>query len=157
MLKRSVAVLALAGSIVLGASSPSSVARADSGEEIRALFERFVAAQNAHDLKAVSETLVDSKHFLWITRGTPIWGREAALQRFQALYKGTWRLEPAMAEFRVIELGGDTAQIFVPITFLIAPAGQTAQSSKFLMNQTMVKTAGGWRIASILPILVLVQ
>ena len=94
---------------------------------------------------------------LWITRGTPVWGREAALQRFQALYKGTWRLDPAMADFRVIDLGGDRAQLFVPVTFLIGPAGQTAQPSRFLMNQTVVKTEKGWKIVSILPILVPAQ
>ena len=139
---------------LLGAPAPS---RAGSAEEVRALFERFVAAQNGHDLGSVGEMLSDSKDFLWITRGTPVWGREAALQRFQALYKGTWRLDPAMADFRVIDLGGDRAQLFVPVTFLIGPAGQTAQPSRFLMNQTVVKTEKGWKIASILPILVPAQ
>jgi hypothetical protein len=42
------------------------------------LFAKFVAAQNAHDLKAVGELLQDSPQFLWITRGVPIWGRDAA-------------------------------------------------------------------------------
>ena len=51
----------------------------------RALFERFVAAQNAHDAAAVEALLWNSPDFLWITRGTPIWGRAAAMERFRAL------------------------------------------------------------------------
>ena len=43
-------------------------ARAGSEDEVRALFAKFVAAQNAHDIKAVSELLQDSPNFLWITR-----------------------------------------------------------------------------------------
>jgi hypothetical protein len=63
-------------------------------DEVRVTFERFVAAQNAHDIKAVETLLLSSPNFLWITRGAPIWGHEAALKRFAALYEGTWRLEP---------------------------------------------------------------
>ena len=154
MFKRRIVAFVVGVLAVLDAPSFGSAARAGSAEDVRAVFEGFVAAQNAHDLNAVGDMLLDSKDFLWITRGSPIWGREAALQRFQTLYQGTWRLDPAMAEFRVTDLGRDSAQLFVPVTFMIAPAGQTAQPSRFLMNQTLVRTAQGWKIASILPILV---
>ena len=53
--------------------------RGGSEDEVKALFSKFVAAQNAHDIKAVTELLQDSPNFLWITRGAPIWGRDAAL------------------------------------------------------------------------------
>ncbi|KRR22064.1 nuclear transport factor 2 family protein [Bradyrhizobium retamae] len=154
MFKRTILVFVLAVLVLLGPQHLSTAARAGSAEEVRTLFERFVAAQNAHDLRAVGEMLSNSNDFLWITRGNPVWGREAALHRFQALYQGTWRLDPVMAEFKVIDLSGDTAQLFVPVTFMIAPSGQTAQPSRFLMNQTLVRTGQGWKIASILPILV---
>lgn len=121
-------------------------------DEVRALFDRFVRAQNAHDLSAVGELLLDSPNFLWITRGAPIWGRDAALKRFEALYKGTWRLEPVAADLRVIVLGEGVAQLYVPIVFTIGPAGQAAQPTRFLMNQVLVKTATGWKVSSILPI-----
>ena len=45
--------------------------------EIRATFSKFVAAQNAHDLKAVGELLSDSPNFLWITCGNVVRGRDA--------------------------------------------------------------------------------
>lgn len=120
--------------------------------EVRALFERFVVAQNAHDAAAVEALLWNSPDFLWITRGTPIWGRTAAMERFRALYAGTWRLEPDMAQFRVVALGPGTAQIFVPVLFTIGAAGQPAQPSRFLMNQTLRREGDTWRVASILPI-----
>jgi ketosteroid isomerase-like protein len=126
---------------------------ADSPEsELRGVFERFVAAQNAHDAKAVGELLWDQPGFLWITRGTPIWGREAALQRFEANYAGTWKLDPDMARFRATVLDAGTAQVFVPVTFTIGPPGKPAQAVTFHMNQVLVRTPTGWKVASILPI-----
>jgi ketosteroid isomerase-like protein len=122
------------------------------GDEIRAVVERFVAAQNAHDLAGVSAVLWDSPDFLWITRGTAIWGREPALKRFEALYQGTWRLEPVMADLKIVSLGEGAAQIYMPIVFTIGAPGQPAQQTRFLMNQVLVKTAHGWKVSSILPI-----
>jgi hypothetical protein len=70
-------------------------------DQVRATFDRFVAAQNAHDSKAVESLLLDSPHFLWITRGTPIWGQDVALKRFIGLYDGTWRLDPEPSGLKI--------------------------------------------------------
>jgi hypothetical protein len=78
--------------------------QAGTEDEVKAQFSKFVAAQNAHDLKAVGDMLLDSPQFLWITRGAPIWSREAALKRFEALYQGTWSLEPKTDELKVFEI-----------------------------------------------------
>ncbi len=126
-------------------------------DEGKAQFSKFVAAQNAHDLKAVGDMLLDSPQFLWITRGAPVWGREAALKRFEALYQGTWSLDPKTDEIKVFEIKPGVAQLYVPITFMIAPAGQTAQPARFLMNPILVKTPEGWKISSVLPIPVPMQ
>src|SRR3954462_11501571 len=88
----------------------AGVARAGSEDEVKALFAKFVAAQNAHDLKAVGDLLQDTPLFLWITRGQPIWGRDAALKRFEVLYQGTWSLDPKMDELKVIEVQPGVAQ-----------------------------------------------
>ena len=127
-------------------------ANASTEDDIKAVFDAFVAAQNAHDPKAVSNTLHDSPNLLWVTRGAAIWGRETALKRFEALYQGTWKLEPEAGALKVMVLGPDTAQVFVPIVFTIGAPGQTAQPTRFLMNQVLIKTAEGWRVSSILPI-----
>jgi ketosteroid isomerase-like protein len=121
-------------------------------EEVRATFDRFVAAQNAHDIKAVESLLLGSPNFLWITRGTPIWGQDAALKRFTALYDGTWRLDPEPSGLKITMIGDGIAQIYIPIIFTIGAAGQPPQQTRFLMNQVLVKTPDGWRVSSILPI-----
>jgi ketosteroid isomerase-like protein len=121
-------------------------------DEVRATFERFVAAQNAHDVKAVESLLLNSPDFLWITRGTPVWGLDPALKRFTALYEGTWRLDPETSSLKTTMLGNGAAQLYVPIMFTIGAAGQPAQPTRFLMNLILVKTPGGWKVSSILPI-----
>jgi ketosteroid isomerase-like protein len=128
----------------------SAIAAPD--DEVRATFDRFVGAQNAHDIKAVESLLLESPNFLWITRGTPIWGRDAALKRFTALYDGTWRLDPEPSGLKITMIGDAVAQIYVPIIFTIGTAGQPPQQTRFLMNQVLVKTLDGWRVSSILPI-----
>ena len=136
--------------VVLTLSTGYALAAAD--DEVKTTFDRFVAAQNVHDVSAVRELLLDSPNFLWVTRGAPIWGRDAALKRFETLYQGTWKLSPDTLNLKVVILSDTTAQLFVPITFNSAPPGQPAPDAPVLMNQTLVKTAAGWRIASILPI-----
>ena len=121
-------------------------------DEVRVTFDRFVAAQNAHDTKAVEALLLGSPNFLWITRGAPIWGADAALKRFAALYEGTWRLEPDTSGLKIVMIGDAAAQIYVPIVFTIGAPGQPAQPMKFLFNQVLVKTPSGWKVSSILPI-----
>lgn len=121
-------------------------------DEVRLVFDQFVKAQNAHDAVAVRDLLLDSPNFLWVTRGAPIWGRDAAMKRFEILYQGTWKLSPDMLNLKSVSVTDTTAQLYVPITFNIGPPGQPAPDAPFLMTQTLVKTAAGWRIASILPI-----
>ena len=128
--------------------------RAGTEDEVKAVFAKFVAAQNAHDLKAVGEILQDSLQMFWITRGQVYWGRDAALKRFGEYYQGTWALEPKADEIKVIELSSGVAQLFAPTVFRIAPPGQTAQPTFFLLNQIYVKGPKGWTLASIFPILV---
>jgi hypothetical protein len=96
--------------------------------------------------------LLESPNFLWITRGTPIWGRDAALKRFSMLYEGTWRLEPDNSGLRIIMIGDAAAQLYVPILFTIGAPGQQAQQTRFLFNQVLVKMPTGWKVSSILPI-----
>ena len=148
MIRRGLPMVAVATLVLV------ATARVEGGaeEEVRATMERFVTAQNAHDLGAVRELLIDSPQFLWITRGAPVWGREAALARFEALYRGTWKLEPAMSELRVLPLNDRAVQTYVPITFTIGAAGQPPTTTRFLMNQVLVKNPDGWKVASILPI-----
>lgn len=138
-----------AAGVLTFASTGASAAPED---EVRAVFDQFVKAQNSHDLQAVSELLLDSPNFLWVTRGAPVWGRDTALKRFETLYQGTWKLSPDMPNLKAVLVSDTTAQVHVPITFNIGAPGQPPTDVPFLMNQTLVKTAAGWRIANVLPI-----
>ena len=96
--------------------------------------------------------LLGSPDFLWITRGTPVWGPDAAIKRFAVLYEGTWRLDPEPSSLKVIMIGDGRCANLVPIMFTIGAPGQPPQQMKFLMNQVLVKTQSGWKLSSILPI-----
>lgn len=145
--RRSALALGLTTLLVSTGSSEAALQ-----DDVRATFEQFVAAQNAHDAAAVETMLWNSPDFLWITRGSAIWGRAAAMERFRTLYQGTWNLAPDMPQFRAAALGDSAVQLFVPVLFTIGAPGQQAQPTRFLMNQTLLRTGGGWQIANILPI-----
>ena len=100
--------------VVLTLSTKDAFASAD--DDVKATFDRFVAVQNAHDISGVRDLLWDSPNFLWVTRGAPIWGRDAALKRFEALYQGTWKLSPDTANLKAVLVSDMTAQIHEPIT-----------------------------------------
>src|SRR5687768_2595515 len=85
-------------------------------------------------------------------RVTQTWGREAALQRFKALYQETWQLAPESAALKVVMLGDNAAQRFVPIVFSVGAPGQAPQTTRFLMSQVFVKLPAGWKVSAILPI-----
>ena len=118
----------------------------------RNTFDQFIKAQNQHDLVLLSNLLVDSKDFLWITKGVAIWGKDEALKRFENLYKGTWTLNPDLESLKIITLDKNTRQIFVPITFSIGEKGQEPKQIKFLMNIVLVKKSDSWKVTTILPI-----
>ena len=68
-------------------------------DDAKAAFSRFVAARNAHDVSAARDSLLDSPGLLWVTRGTPIWGSDAALMRFEVLSR-VHRNHPAGFDLR---------------------------------------------------------
>ena len=107
-------------------------------DDVKALFERFVAAQNAHDANAVRDLLLDSPNFLWITRGTTIWGRDAAMKRFETLYQGTWRLAPDSSSLKIIMLGDNTAQLYASILYA-SIIGQPAISVQLQRRHTEIR------------------
>src|SRR5258708_39907972 len=117
----------LAVAILLAASGG---ALASPEDEVRDAFRSFVEVQNAHDTKALEALLADSPQFVWITRGTVVWGREAALQRFAQLHEGTWKPERETAALRVVVISPDVAELHVPVNFTTGAAGEAPQRSR---------------------------
>ena len=142
----------IAGVALTLVSLVTQLAIAAPEDDVRATFDRFVAAQNAHDVKAIEQLLLGSPSFLWITRGSPVWGTDAAIKRFAALYEGTWRLDPEPSSLKIVMVGDGFAQIYAPVMFTIGASGQPAQQTRFLLNLILVKAPNGWMVSSILPI-----
>jgi uncharacterized protein (TIGR02246 family) len=147
MLKRLLAVF-------VGALLVTAAHAATMEDEVRAVFDKYVATQNAHDLKAMRGLLNDAPDFLWISRGNPIWGREAALKSLEERYKGTWHIEPDRKEVRVISVSRRVAQVFAQTQLTVGEPGAEPAKNRLYINMVMVKKPEGWRITSILPILV---
>jgi uncharacterized protein (TIGR02246 family) len=123
-------------------------------EEVRAVFDKWIAAQNAHDLKGIRNLLSDSPDMLWISRGKPIWGREAALKTLEERYKGTWKIDVDKKELRVISVSRRVAQVYAPTQLTSGDPGADPSRNRLFINLVMVKKPEGWQIVSILPILV---
>src|SRR5947208_15862627 len=77
-------------------------------DEARQFFERFVAAQNAHDLPTVGSMLWNSDDFLWVTRGVQVRGSKTALNIFGSYYTGTWHLDPDTNQLKATALPNGT-------------------------------------------------
>jgi SnoaL-like domain len=138
----------------IGILSPFGlVSAASQGDELRKLFEQFIAAQNAHDVDKLRQALLDAPDFLWITpQGEGIWSRDAAIERFRGFFRGAWKIEPDMAQFRILALGISTAQLFVPILLTAGSPNEPARPVRYLLNLTIVHPGDVWKIASILPV-----
>ena len=134
----------------IGAGGRAQAAANDA--EARTIFEKFIAAQNAHDADAVKAMLLDSPSTLLFARGIDTRGRDAVAARFKEYYEGTWHLEPDMSKFRVAVISNDVMQVLVPIAFTRGLPGKPPQQNIFLISQTYVQDANGWHIASILPV-----
>jgi ketosteroid isomerase-like protein len=133
-------------------SLSSAAAAASPTDELQAAFAKFVAAQNAHDIRAVADLLRSGPEFVWVTRGNVIWGREKALERFATLYAGTWELKTDPAAVRIVFISSTVAQLLAPIKFRIGPPGQPAADADFIMTQAWIHESDGWKISSLLPI-----
>ncbi len=123
-------------------------------DEVRAVFDKYIAVQNAHDLKSMRSLLADSPDLLWISRGKPIWGREAALKNLEERYKGTWHIDVERKELRIISVSRRVAQVYAPTQLTVGDPGVDPSKTRLYINLVMVKKPEGWQIVSILPIIV---
>src|SRR5882672_11126983 len=123
-------------------------------EAVRAVFDKYIAIQNAHDLTSMRSLLADSPDFLWISRGKPIWGREDALKSLEERYRGSWRIDVERKELRIISVSRRVAQVYAPTLITVGDPGVDPVKNRLYINLVMVKKPEGWQIVSILPIIV---
>jgi hypothetical protein len=146
----SAALMLLALVATIGTGGRAQAAANDA--QARIIFEKFIAAQNAHDADAVKAMLLDSPSTLLFARNVDTRGRDAVAARFKEYYEGTWHLEPDMSKFRVAVISNDVLQVLVPIVFTRGLPGKPPQQNTFLISQTYVEDASGWHVASIMPV-----
>ena len=117
--------------------------RADTAQDVRAVYEQFAAAQNARDLAKVRTFLVDSPKFLWVSDGMSFWGPDALVKRMAEFQLAeVWRVDPDLADAAIVEAGDGAAYIHMPLTLTI---GLKAKPDviHFLVSILCVKQAEG--------------
>lgn len=145
---RLIAVAATLFALVLVFAVPGR-AETHTEREVRALYERLVAAQNARDVTAVRALLWDSPHFLWISDGKPFWGADAMIARMSAFQRAeVWEVTPDRARARVVEVSPTSAVLFQPLRLTLGPRADP-RSIDFLVNMLAVRTADGWRVGAL--------
>src|SRR3979411_2878554 len=138
MVKRFLVFAALAVTAVLAHAATME-------DEVRAVFDKYIAVQNAHDLKAMRSLLADSPDLLWISRGKPIWGREAALKSLEERYRGAWRIDVDKKELRIISVSRRVAQVYETTQLPVGDPGVEPARNRLYINLLMVKKPQGWQ------------
>jgi ketosteroid isomerase-like protein len=135
--------------LALLAGIAADSARADWHDEIRATYDRFVAAQNARDLSRVRELLLDGLQFLWVSDGMSIWGREAMIERMASFQEAeVWRVEPDLARAVPVRVSDTTAFLHLSLTLVIG-AQPSPDRLRFLVSILCLRTSEGWRVAAL--------
>jgi hypothetical protein len=132
---------------------PPAAPAADSSVqwEVMAVYARFIAAQNSRDRAGVEATLLDSKDFVWVQPGgNAIWGYREALDQFEREWKGSWKLDPQLKDLRITNPVPGFAMLVTPLLFTHGEPGAAPATVTLRWSGVFVKTAAGWRIASIL-------
>lgn len=124
-------------------------ARAGPAEEVRALYDRFLAAQNARDPAQVRAALLDGPRFLWVSDGMSVWSPEATIERMALFQQApVWRVEPELERAVAVEVDPHAAYLHLPLVLVIGP-NERPDRLRFLVSVLGVETAQGWKIAAL--------
>ena len=119
--------------------------------EVKATFSRFVAGQNTHDPSIVSDVLVRSRDFVWAQAGgRSVWGFDEAMAVWKSVWKGSWHLDPQLDGLRITRIAPGVALLITPLLLTSADPGEQPSTDPIRWAGVFVKTATGWRIASLL-------
>lgn len=135
--------------VLLGSVTPSFCQPESVEAEVRAVYDRFVTAQNNRDLDTVRKTLSDREDFLWISDGKPFWGREAMIARMASFQEAeAWRVEPEYQSAKVVEVSPEAAYLHIPLVLVLGRQDSPARL-KWLVQVLCQKSGGEWRIAAL--------
>jgi len=134
---------------------PTSGANASSDSamqaEVKAAFLRFVAGQNTHDPSVVSDVLVNSSDFVWaLGSGQSIWGFDQAMAKWKSEWNGSWHLDPQLSDLRITRIAPSVFLLITPLLLTEGDPGGQPSTDPVRWAGVFVKTASGWRIASLI-------
>ena len=116
---------------------------------VRALYDRFVDAQNARDLDRVRALLWDAPDFLWVSDGRPFWGPDALVRRMASFQSAeVWTVTPDLARSRIVALTAGVAYLNVPLVLAIGAAASPSRLP-WLVDVLCRQSPEGWRIAAL--------
>lgn len=139
------AAIGLAAGLLAG-----PLAAAAPGDDARALYERFYAAQNKRDLASVRALFLDSPEFLWVSDGQSYWGPDAVIERMASFQEfGVWRVVPDLHKASAVTLNPDSAYLHLPLALTLGEDAKRANTYRFLVSVLCVRTPAGWRIAAL--------
>lgn len=134
--------------IALSLAAPAA-AETETERAVKTLYERFVAAQNARDTKAVRALMWDSPKFVWISDGKAFWGADRMIERMSAFqHADVWEVTPDRERARVVEVSPVSAVLFQPLSLALG-ARADARKIAFLVNVLCVRTQDGWRVGAL--------
>lgn len=135
----------------------AGVAEASDADAVRALFERQVKAENAHDAAGFSAVFAPAPEYedtvILVSRAGKFTGRKTVLARFEAYFKGTWKLDLDWPNVSVTRLGPDSHLIVAPMRITLGAPGKEVQTLPFLVNEVAIRTPQGWRITFVTAVL----
>lgn len=135
--------------IAIGFAGVAEAADPETERDVKALYHRFVEAQNARNLNQVRATLLNSPEFVWISDGKPFWGPDALIERMSAFQKAdVWTVTPDYARAKVVEVSPISAFLYQPLRLTLGSRSDP-RNIDFLVNILCQRTAEGWRVAAL--------
>ena len=138
----------LACALLAAISAPAARADNDDGS-LRALFDAFVAAQNAHDTDALAALLLPTPEFLWITPAGPAFGHRLFLDWQERQYRGIWRLAPDAAGVRIVAVAPGVAQVQARVAITSGRDRDNTDIAPMAMTLVAARAAAGWKIVGL--------
>jgi hypothetical protein len=159
--KTCIVLSAVAASLFVSIGSP---ARAGDGPaisaatetELRSIYKRLIDAENSHDIAAVRGFIWNSQTALFVAKTKTaaegnwagFWGKDVVVDHINELFQGTFVMTPDFSREKVVQLGVDVAQTYVPLEISVGYAGQAGTPKPFLMIVEWVKDQGEWKMAT---------
>jgi hypothetical protein len=167
-MKTSFVAAALISGMITGGAIGEMVATPDPLDEptletIRSRFRELIESANRHDLEALHGMFWQSPSVLLVAKSAipsegnwaAYWGNAAVDRKLRDIAaSGPVILAPDFSRLKVVELTGEVAESYVPLSITVSYAGQDGSPKPFLMIIDWIKIAKNWKVASeiILPV-----